>query len=156
MKGDSEGKVRAALKAIDLTQIIYKPPDDARNWKPCDFMLFREGRAQWLEVKDLPTQVGTFPMAELRPSQRQGILEAWDNRIPYWLVCWWRRRQVWSISDAHSVLMLAQTEGHTATGISYPMLTGRLGVESQPRLLSSTLKQALLGELGRFDVDPRP
>lgn len=42
MKGQSEATVRAALTRLaeDMPMVVYKPPDDARNWKPADFLVW--------------------------------------------------------------------------------------------------------------------
>ncbi len=39
MKGTTEARARDALKQAGL--FVYKPPDDARNWKPCDFFTWQ-------------------------------------------------------------------------------------------------------------------
>jgi hypothetical protein len=171
MKGPSEGVFGAALREVELLSVVYKPPDDARNWKPCDFMWWgpvehfngrvddiSEGpmlaHAVWFEVKDVATAVESFPFAELRPSQLQGIRDAARVGIPYWLAVWWRRHKVWTISDAVRVLAWRDnTDGHRPHDESPPpksiprvLLASRFGVDSTKQQLASTLKQVLLGE----------
>lgn len=99
MKGDSEARVGAAIRAI-TGAYAYKPPDDARNRKPCDFFVWRRAierpndvwdlplECTWVEVKD---QMGTsLPASGIRSSQRAGVAEAMRLGIPYWLVVRWR------------------------------------------------------------------
>lgn len=165
MKGTTEDKVRDALKAIDLSGLTYfKPPDDARNWKPCDFFVWwAKGQvwnhtdppipvvgAAWIEVKDVQA-ARTFNLdKELRPSQRGGIAAATAAGVPYWIVAWWRSRKRWTISDAAAVMAAPPAAaglepGHG--GVDYEILGSRFGAIAEQRSLASTLKLALLEEL---------
>lgn len=145
MKRPSEGEFGTALRAIDLRLYVFKPGDDMRNWKPCDYMVWwtsQRANSVWFEVKDT-TAVNTFSLAELRPAQRQGIADAVRVGIPYWLAVYWRRHQAWTISDAARVLY---AEPPTKS-VPRELLMSRYGVESSKTLLSSTLKSILLGEV---------
>lgn len=152
MKGPSEGKFGEALRAVDLSMVVYKPPDDARLWKPCDFMVWLadirvglDGGAvpSWFEVKDVKA-VDSFPVAEIRPSQMQGIRDAARVGIPYWLAVWWRRHSSWTVSDA--VKLIKAYEGQSPTSIPRTLLMSRFGLESTQAQLTSNLKMVLLGE----------
>lgn len=162
MKRSSEGDFGAALRASGLAILVYKPPDDARTRKPCDFMVWHkeasdEVVATWFEVKDVDT-VDTFSFAELRPSQLQGIHDAARIGIPYWLAVYWRRHKSWTVSDAIA-LVKWRTEStymrpdmrvpiqKPATSISRALLMSRFGIDSPAPLLSSTLKSVLLGDV---------
>lgn len=88
MKGPSEGRIGSLLRATGC--FAYKPPDDARNWKPCDFMVWvRDMRPKsfWVEVKSSPSP--SLPARDLRPSQLAGVAEAMRLGISYWLVVSW-------------------------------------------------------------------
>jgi len=159
MKGVSEGNFRAALSKVDLSLVIYKPPDDARLWKPCDYMVWQPDGAGgnegwWFEVKDLDDKhVNTFPLSELRPSQLQGIRDAARVGIPYWIAIWWRRHRSWTVSDAHKITGWWRDEIAVNTdpirkpkSIDRTLLMSRFGLESTQAQLSSNLKMVLLGE----------
>jgi hypothetical protein len=163
VKRNSETKVGEALRSIsDPSLLVYKPPDDARNWKPCDFMVWWQGRVSfittgvdvlagaWIEVKDIDS-VETFPLADLRPSQRQGIAAAAEVGMPYYLVVWWRRRETWTISRADRVLAYAKAQdeiGAPLTGILYKQLAGAFGIDADTLRLGQTLKSVIVdGEL---------
>lgn len=147
-KSHSEADVKAALNyaADDLEGLFsYKPPDDARNTKPCDFMVWWQGKleetipvgfAAWIEVKDV-TATQVFSMNELRPSQRAGIRAAAAAGIPYLLAVYWRLHQDWTISDAIKLT----AEPHPA--VSRTLLMSRYGVQSTPGQLGSTLRLVL-------------
>lgn len=155
----SEGQFGAALRAVDLDVVVFKPGDDMRNRKPCDFMVWyvdggallsdtpnRAAVSTWFEVKDVDA-VETFPLAELRPSQLQGIRDAERVGIPYFLAVYWRRHRTWTISDA--VKLLAATQGLITIrkSVRRSVLASRFGIDSSPGQLSSTLKAVLLGDL---------
>jgi len=151
MKRPSEGEFGAALRAIDLRLYVFKPGDDMRNWKPCDYMVWlapfhgaRTGDTFWFEVKDTDA-VNTFSFKELRPAQRQGIADAVRVGIPYWLAVYWRRHQSWTISDA--TRLVAYAVDPATKSVSRELLMSRFGVQSSKALLSSTLKSILLGEV---------
>jgi hypothetical protein len=146
-----ESQLREALNELDLPVIVYKPPDDARNWKPSDFLVWigHDGgfpASHWIEVKDTD-QHNVWPASDLRPSQRRGILEARRFGIPYWLAIYWRNAKRWTISDAARVLAWFDEQEPRATSIKRELLMTRFGVECPPRLLASTLKQVFLGEV---------
>ncbi len=115
MKGTSEARARVALKAAGL--FVYKPPDDARNWKPCDFLTWQAGGtvevatdcgdhmvksqvpiglslSRWIEVKQIPMSALTLGVTDIRPSQRAGITSATLLGIPYWLLIWWQHPRI--------------------------------------------------------------
>lgn len=145
MKRPSEGEFGEALRRVDLPLFVYKPPDDARNRKPCDFMVWsRAGGSTWFEVKDIDA-VNTFSINEFRPAQKLGIREADSVRIPYWVAVYWRRHGSWTISRANMVMAYAVAVGYT--GISRELLMSRFGIESSPKLLASTLTDVLTGEV---------
>jgi len=147
VKRPSEGQFGAALRDVDLNAIVYKPPDDARNWKPCDFMVWLQwGEGvdpSWFEVKDV-TSVNSFAFSELRPAQLAGIRDAERIGIPYWLAVYWRRHGAWTISDAARVVK--EKEGG-AKSVSRELLMSRFGVDAEPSNLTSVLKSILLGEI---------
>lgn len=136
MKGRSEGKVREALSTIE-DALVYKPPDDARNRKPADFIVLWEGRAALVEVKEC-RNLGTWPLAELRPSQRLAIRQAQRAGVPYYLVVWWPKRGAWSISDATKVLAMGERS------IAFATLAGKLGIDADSASLPSILRLVIL------------
>ena len=146
-KGSSEATFGAALRDVDLALHIYKPPDDARNWKPCDFMVwFRNAGlvdSAWFEVKSVDA-LDRFNINELRPSQKLGIREAGAIGIPYYLAVYWTKHQSWTISVAYKVVEHAVAEGNTS--VKRALLMSRFGIQSAPANLSSTLKDVLYGE----------
>lgn len=151
MKGDSESRVRAALNEIALggNTLVYKPPDDARNWKPADFMVWwrdgeRHGTAM-LEVKETPNKA-TFPLRELRPSQLAGMRQAARVRLPYWLVIWWPRAMMWTISDAAKVLAVVDRVD-PENSLPYAWLCSVAGMDCTSRNLAPILRSVLLGEV---------
>lgn len=159
MKGPSEGKVREALERLaeDMPLTWYKPPDDARNWKPADYLVwvgpltiegFTDGSSAMIEVKDNPN-LATYPFSDLRPAQRGWIRVLGRVGVPYWLVIWWRRRQRWTISDAAKVIAFIDDE-QTAPikSIHWMQLAGNMGVDCEPKNLAGTLGAALRGEIG--------
>jgi len=113
VKGTSEARARVALKAAGL--FVYKPPDDARNWKPCDFLTWQAPKqmdlrvdpetgygladhahtvSRWIEVKQIPSSALTMAATGMRPSQRAGVAEAMRLRIPYWLLIFWKHPKI--------------------------------------------------------------
>lgn len=140
-KGPSEAAVRDALRAMNVDSYVYKPPDDARNWKPCDFMVWwhEDGEppgSAWIEVKETKA-VKLFNLPrELRVSQTNGILDAVQLGIPYLLVVHWTRQRDYTISDA-AQLPLDDT-------VTRADLMTRYGVNAQPRDLAMMLRAALL------------
>jgi hypothetical protein len=152
----TQAEFGTALRAVELTTVVYKPPDDARNWKPCDFMVWVAGApptSAWFEVKDVDA-VNSFPIAGLRPSQMQGIADATRVGFPYWLAIWWRRQREWTISDAVRVLAWRDdnaddgvSPGWKPTSIPRELLISRFGISSTKQQLTGTLKAVLLGEV---------
>lgn len=147
-KGTSEGKVRLALNQIGGLE-IYKPPDDARNWKPCDFMVWWNAtpgeerrwlvpRSAWIEVKE-NKQLGSFPLAEMRPPQRLGIAGAFAIGLPYLLVIWWTRRRIWTISDGLALRTLP-----AKGSMPFSVLAGRIGIDAQQDHLAEVLRACLM------------
>lgn len=151
MKGKSEPKFREALNDVELPLLIYKPPDDARNWKPCDYMTWwlsptgAELNAAWFEVKECKAQ-STFPFTkELRPSQRSGILDAAATGFPYYLAVWWKARGgIWTISRALPLIEL-EREMNAPLTCSFSELAGKYGIDAPQHSLASTLRAVLEG-----------
>lgn len=146
MKGTSEAKVRAALTRLaeDMPMVVYKPPDDARNWKPADFLVWLNGQqSAMIEVKD-NRGLNTYPLADLRPNQRKSIHEAAAIGLPYWLVIWWRRRNAWTVSNA--VRLLTEAD-YDFSSVGWQQLAGIWGVDCTTETLPSTIGAALRGEL---------
>jgi hypothetical protein len=153
MKGSSEAKVRAALNDMDLEAIVYKPPDDARNWKPADFLVWWDNnelagaphipRSAMIEVKESPNRY-TFPIRLLRPSQLLGIRQAQEIGLPYLLVIWWPALASWTVSNAQQVV---DQIGDTATSLDYAWLSSVAGMDCATRDLAPILRSALLGEV---------
>lgn len=172
MKGQSEATVRAALMRLaeDMPMVVYKPPDDARNWKPADFLVWFAGDrfveaedgidhlnpvgSAMFEVKD-NALVDTLAIKELRPNQRKSIREAMAIGLPYWLVVWWRRKQRWTVSDAAKVLTHIRDEedrgkaDHTyiPRAPTFSHLSSFMGVDCTTETLPGTIGVALRGEL---------
>lgn len=153
-KGPSEAAFGAALRGLDadLPILVYKPPDDARNRKPCDFMVWFRGhdaewqpavRAAWFEVKEV-VALGRFNVNDLRPSQKAGIRDAGAIGIPYYVAVYWANLHSWTVSVAYKMLEHAVAEGNTS--ISRELLMSRFGIQSSPANLGSTLKDVLHGE----------
>lgn len=158
----SEGFLGAALRQVDLPIVVWKPPDDARNWKPCDYMVWVAGSDHyydastpatplWFEAKDV-TAVDIFNWRDVRPSQLTGIREARRVGIRYYLAIYWRRHQHWTVSDAVRLLAWAD-ELERENGDPVPVrfrrqdLTSTLGIDSTPGQLASVLKSILLGDV---------
>jgi hypothetical protein len=162
MKRASEGQFGAALRDSDVAGIVYKPPDDARTWKPCDYMVWvttsdprwdngtlGPALSIWFEVKDVDA-VNAFNFTELRPAQVAGIADAKRAGIPYWLAVYWRRHRSWTISDAAKVMDWRAASSVTTRAprsVSRELLMSRFGVDATPSTLSSVLKSVLLGDI---------
>lgn len=166
-KGPSEDIFRKALGSLDLEPtFIFKPSDvgHASNAKPCDFMVWFPdsvlsgepmGRAvsAWFEVKET-TNLGVFPMGDLRPSQVNGILTARRLGFPYFLAIRWKSGGMWSLVDA--VRLLDWWHGHggepapaagstlQTKGVARTLLESRFGVSSSPGQLAAIIKIALI------------
>jgi hypothetical protein len=159
VKGRSEARVREALERLaeDMPLVWWKPPDDARNWKPADFLVwvgpqdresFEWGSSAMLEVKDNPN-LNTYPASDLRPTQRAWMRQAAKIGLPYFLVIWWRRRQRWTVSDAAKVVRwvdLIYDDGPTS--MAWDLLAGSWGVDCTTDHLAGTIGAALRGEVG--------
>jgi len=146
MKGSSEANVAKALSDIDDPIVaVWKPPDDARNWKPADYLVWFDGKAAMIEVKDCDALRG-FPLAELRPTQRAWAYRCDEAGIPYLLVIYWQRTSDWTISDTMKVI---EWEKEDVFHKSCPraLLQGAFGVQTDGRLLAATLRLALMGEM---------
>jgi hypothetical protein len=159
VKRPSEAAFGEALRDVDIASIVYKPPDDARTWKPCDYMVWIEDYSKlalpfWFEVKDV-TRVDAFPFSELRPAQMLGIRDAQRVGLPYWLAVYWRKHRSWTISLAERVLAWREDPdyddrvygGVVPTSIPRELLMSRFGVDATGSTLSSVLKTILLGEI---------
>jgi hypothetical protein len=187
MKGPSEGKVREALEAlaVDMPLLFYKPPDDARNWKPADFLVWwgvsaanmtwvlkggesfeipKPGRIEvmpagasievlrtgagsaFIEVKDNPNLRG-YNTVDLRPVQRAWMRHAARIGVAYWLVMWWHKRHLWSVSDAAKVIHAIDSNPSTPT-FPFSLFITEYGVDTDTAHLAGTLGAALRGEIG--------
>lgn len=169
-KRPSEGSFGKALRDVDLVKVVYRPPDakggeGVSNWRPCDYMVWLQGRANWgtairvddetvlpvvtfsawFECKDVDA-VNAFPLADIRPSQWAGMRDAARVGIPYWLAVWWRRHREWTISDARQVLAYAERRDERPTSIPRSELIA-MGIQTPQVQLTSMLKALLLGEL---------
>jgi len=152
MKGLSESIFRAALADMDIEpKFIYKPPDDARNWKPCDYMLwYTAARSAWFEVKEV-VAIGSFALSEVRASQWRGIGTAKQLGFPYYLAIRWKRGGLWSLVDAvrladwlHGVGPSPAPGGFLDTkSVSRVALESRFGVSCAPGQLSSIIRAVL-------------
>ncbi len=141
MKGPSEGMLREALSDVDLSGlVVYKPPDDARNWKPADYMVWWLGGSAWLEVKATDA-ADTWPLSELRKSQRLGIEQARRADLPYVVCVYWQRHHDWTLSLADELVDAGQPR------FTRTELMSRYGVEARPTHLASTLRGLLTGTL---------
>lgn len=157
MKRGSEDRVREALSDMDLDTWIYKPPDDARNWKPADYivwvnppdppelksgtqdrLLLAIAKTSFVEVKDVDA-VRLFNLKELRPAQKNAILRSAVMGIPYWVVVWWRRHGKWTISPGIRLVEAGRS-------LTFVEMTSSHGIEAEPHLLASTLRMVLVDE----------
>lgn len=142
MKRGSEDRAREALNQMDLDTWVYKPPDDARNWKPADFIVwYREGvlddpRSAFLEVKDVDT-IRVFNPREIRPAQRNAILRAAELNIPYLVAVWWRRRGIWTISRG---IRLVEAKG----SLTFVQMSSSHGIEATLPMFPPTLRMVLV------------
>lgn len=151
MKGPSEGIFRKALDALDLAPtFIYKPPDDARNWKPCDYMLWYPNwlpdfpsvspNTAWFEVKESPN-LGSFGLRDIRPSQWQGAGTAKKLGFPYIFAIRWKRDGMWSLVDG--VRLLDWYLPDRPAAVTRVALDSRFGVSCDPGQLPSMIRAAL-------------
>lgn len=155
-KGTSEASVRGALNTMGMDVLVYKPPDDARNWKPADFLVWWNNnelpgappilRSAMIEVKQSPGRF-TFPLRDLRPSQLLGVRQAAGIGLPYFLVIWWPRLKMWTVSNAVQCLNWT-ISNPDATSLDYGWLNSVAGMDCTTRDLAPILRSALLGEVG--------
>lgn len=146
MKGQSEARVKKALDQMDLDLWSYKPPDDALNRKPSDFIVwFSEDetptKSSFVEVKQAGRLALSWPISELQPSQRLGIRKAAAMDLDYWLVIWFPRLRKWAICDGPRLL---------ASGLrsfTFVDLVSRYGCEAQGPHLASVLRSVLVGDV---------
>jgi len=153
-KGPSEAMFRAALNEVDIEPLFaHKLADDARNWKPADYLVwFRTGdgpaSSAWFEVKETPNK-GALPMADIRPSQLRGIDTARALHLPYFLAIRWKPDGLWSIVDAVRLMdwwtddRVAAAPAALNTSVSRDLLESRFGVSSTKGQLPSIVKAAL-------------
>jgi hypothetical protein len=150
-KGSSEGLFRETLNKIDFDPtFIYKPPDDARNWKPTDYFLwFPAGSAMpvagtaWFEVKETPN-LSAFPLTEVRPSQWRGIGIAAELKIPYFFAIRWKRDGMWSLVDAVRLAAWLEAQDTRPKSVTRVALESRFGVSSTVGQLPSMIRAALM------------
>jgi hypothetical protein len=143
-KGTSEASVRGALNTMGMDALAYKPPDDARNWKPADFLVWFDGQSAMIEVKQTSAKA-MFPLRDLRPSQRLGIRRAAEVGVPYYLVIWWTQLRRWTVSDARQCLNWIGDHPE-ATSLAYVWLSSVAGMDCTTRDLAPILRSVLLGE----------
>jgi hypothetical protein len=148
-KGSSEGLFREALNKIDFDPtFIFKPPDDARNWKPADYFLWfpvsfgAPAGSSWFEVKETPN-LKTFPLAEIRPSQWRGIATAKRLRLPYFLAIRWKRDGMWSLVDAVRLIVWIEAQQMRPASVDRVALESRFGVSSTVGQLPMMIRAAL-------------
>ncbi len=143
MKGTTEARARDALKQAGL--FVYKPPDDARNWKPCDFFTWQAGGtvdvatdcgdhmvksqvpiglslSRWIEVKQVSVSALTLGATDIRPSQRAGIGTAAHLKIPYWLLIWWQHPKI-PTKARWTCLEMTKSAGSEYESLGYHPLT---------------------------------
>jgi len=150
-KGSSEGLFREALNKIDFDPtFIYKPPDDARNWKPTDYFLWYPvsltmpvAGSAWFEVKETPNLAG-WNLADVRPSQWRGISIAGELRIPYFFAIRWKRDGMWSLVDAVRLADWLDTQTERPKSVTRVALESRFGVSSTVGQLPSMIRAALM------------
>ncbi len=160
MKGQSEAHIRKALSAIaadGMALMIHKMPDDSRNWKPADFAVwFRNPSgvipmSAFIEVKQTAA-VEVFDIADIRPSQWQGIRQAEMVGTPYYLAIWWTRHKRWTISNAKRLIPTTVSPLRGAPTPepdpkpTYTRLSSVIGIDCTTVELTMMLKAVLLGE----------
>lgn len=149
-KGSSEGLFREALNKIDFDPtFIYKPPDDARNWKPADYFLWfpvsfgAPAGSSWFEVKETPN-LKTFSLADVRPSQWRGIETATRLGMPYFLAIRWKRDGMWTLVDAVRLAGWLYAQEVRPKSVERVALESRFGVSSTVGQLPSMIRAALM------------
>lgn len=164
-KRQSEGFLGDALRSIDLPTHVYKPPDQAGNWKPCDFLVWVKTLAggngelepvevtdsYWFEAKDEAAAETFNWRRQMRPGQINGIRDAERVGIPYYVAVYWRRHREWTISDGVKLYHATRVKTDGRAGVlafkRRAMGSGALGIDATPGNLSSVLKAVILGEL---------
>lgn len=155
----AESKVREALARIDGL-LTYKPPDDARNWKPADWLLWWDAnellgappitRCGMLEVKQNDrqriwhwTQGGS---ESLRPIQLAAVARCRTLGMPYFVAVYWKGRSYWTL---HRVDRWLGIDGPTVeTPISFDDAVTKYGVGTAPANLLATLSGLIRGDAG--------
>lgn len=158
----AQDQVREALKGIDGL-VAYKPPDDSRNWKPCDQMVWwwqpydeenfaaanvSRGwpRSAWLEVKMNPLKGSwhvTTPNGSegLSLQQARAAFDAEEIGLPYVVAVYWKARKYWTL---HWRVGRREFPGK----LTFEGATTSWGVGCAPANLRSTLRLVLAGEAG--------
>jgi hypothetical protein len=146
VKRGAEDRAREAMLGMDPPAWVYKPPDDARNWKPADFICWLSWADEpdtgtcFVEVKDSPA-LNVWNISDLRPSQVLAAKKADEFHVPYWVVIWWRRRKMWTISDARALLR------SPARRFTYDELSSVYGIDATQEQLGSVLRLCFRGEV---------
>lgn len=139
--------MRAALDDMDLDTWVYKPPDDARNWKPADFILWWDdpdsgellsvAQTAMIEVKDTAA-LRVYNLSDIRPSQHNAMMRAQIMGIPYLVAIWWRRHKRWTISIGSRLFR------EEKRSLRYLDLSSSLGLDCTQDMLASTLRSILV------------
>lgn len=160
MKGTSEARVREALTTLNesMRLVVYKPPDDSRNPKPADFLVwfrrqpttadlgYSHPTGGLIEVKQSPN-LKSWPVSDLRPTQRASIHQHAKVGSPYLLVIWWPKLHRWTVSDAVKMLVAAESNG--LRSVLFANLASKYGVDvAGDGLLPGVLGAGLRGEIG--------
>lgn len=152
----AQDQIREALKGIDGL-VAYKPPDDSRNWKPCDQMVWWPVTAEfdssaigyvrsaWLEVKMNPLQgvwhVTSTGADGLSLQQCRAARDAEEIGLPYIVAVYWKPRKYWTL---HYRVGRAEFPGK----LTFEEASTQWGVGTAPANLRSTLRGVLAGEAG--------
>jgi hypothetical protein len=159
-KGPSEAMFRKALNEVDIAPLFaHKLSDDARNWKPADYLVWfadvinifgatlPPAASAWFEVKETPNKT-VFPIADIRPAQQRGISTAAQLRIPYLIAIRWKPDGHWSLIDAVRLMGWwpdhAAAASPTPTGVSRTLLESRFGVGCTVGQLPAMVRAALI------------
>jgi hypothetical protein len=149
----AQDQIRDALKGIDGL-IAYKPPDDSRNWKPCDQMLWWDDplnglglalHSAWLEVKMNPLKglwhVTSSGADGLSLQQVRAAVDAEQIGLPYIVAVYWKALRYWTL---HYRVGRVAFPGK----LTFDEATTQWGVGTAPANLRSTLRAVLAGEAG--------
>lgn len=159
MTSYSEDQVKAALARIDGL-LVYKPPDDARNWRPADFLIWWDGnvlkgapkipRAGMLEVKQNDRKLiwhWTGGGAEsLRPSQLAAVAKCNALGMPYFVAVYWKSRRYWTLHRIDQWLGIGIP--YVDTPLRWEDAITRYGVGAAPVNLADTLAGLIHGDTG--------